>query len=110
MASICGLGSTGLILEVTLDVEPAFRLREVQETYAFDDAVRNMDRLVHASEHVRFWWFPQAGVIRASSSNRTDEVRLTGSRSRRRLSAQAGAGANVLHHHLSQTIHHDLCI
>lgn len=77
MASICGLGSTGLILEVTLDVEPAFRLKEVQQTHSFDDAVRNMDTLVHASQHVRFWWFPQAGVIRASSSDRTAEVRLT---------------------------------
>ncbi|KAI0752191.1 L-gulonolactone/D-arabinono-1,4-lactone oxidase [Fomes fomentarius] len=73
MASICGLGSTGLILEVTLDVEPAFRLKEVQQTHSFDDAVRNMDTLVHASQHVRFWWFPQAGVIRASSSDRTAE-------------------------------------
>ena len=75
MASICGLGSTGLILEITLDVEPAFRLREVQETHTFDDALRIMDTLVHSSQHVRFWWFPQAGLVRASSFDRTHEVR-----------------------------------
>ncbi|KAI0632860.1 L-gulonolactone/D-arabinono-1,4-lactone oxidase [Trametes polyzona] len=73
LASICGLGSTGLILEITLAVEPAFRLKEVQETHTFDDVVGNLDAVAHAAEHVRLWWFPQAGVIRVSSSNRTSE-------------------------------------
>ncbi|EMD35022.1 hypothetical protein CERSUDRAFT_116534, partial [Gelatoporia subvermispora B] len=73
MASICGLGSTGLILEVKLAVEPAFRLREVQENVDFDDAVRGLDALVAAAEHVRLWWFPQAGVVRVSSADRTQE-------------------------------------
>ncbi|TBU59901.1 L-gulonolactone/D-arabinono-1,4-lactone oxidase [Dichomitus squalens] len=75
MASVCGLGSTGLILEVTLDVEPAFRLKEVQETHPFEDVVRDLDSVARAAEHVRLWWFPHAGVIRVSSSNRTHEPR-----------------------------------
>ncbi|KAI0351627.1 L-gulonolactone/D-arabinono-1,4-lactone oxidase [Trametes cingulata] len=75
LASICGLGSTGLILEITLDVEPAFRLKEVQETHSFDDVVGNLDSVAHAAEHVRLWWFPQADVVRVSSSNRTTEPR-----------------------------------
>ncbi|KZT66748.1 L-gulonolactone/D-arabinono-1,4-lactone oxidase [Daedalea quercina L-15889] len=73
MASLCGLGSTGLILEVTLQVEPAFRLRETQESLPFDDVLDRFDDLVHAAEHVRFWWFPAAGVVRVSAANRTDE-------------------------------------
>ncbi|KAI1790573.1 L-gulonolactone/D-arabinono-1,4-lactone oxidase [Ganoderma leucocontextum] len=75
LASICGLGSTGLILEVTLDVAPAFRLKEVQESRPFDEVVRDLDSIAHAAEHVRLWWFPHAGVIRLSSSNRTHEPR-----------------------------------
>ncbi|KAL1938959.1 hypothetical protein VTO73DRAFT_11112 [Trametes versicolor] len=75
LASICGLGSTGLILEITLEVEPAFRLKEVQESHTFDDVVGNLDSIAHAAEHVRLWWFPHAGVIRVSSSNRTSEPR-----------------------------------
>ncbi|OBZ74341.1 L-gulonolactone oxidase [Grifola frondosa] len=77
LASICGLGSTGLILDVTLDVEPAFRLKEVQQSLEFDDVVRNLDSLVHAAQHVRFWWFPQAGVLRVSSADRTAEPKHT---------------------------------
>ncbi|KAF9228090.1 L-gulonolactone D-arabinono-1,4-lactone oxidase [Gyrodon lividus] len=75
IASICGLGSTGLILTVTLEVEPAFRLREVQETIQFRECVRNMHALVDASEHVRFWWFPAANTMRVSSADRTVEPR-----------------------------------
>ncbi|KAI0742701.1 D-arabinono-1,4-lactone oxidase-domain-containing protein [Daedaleopsis nitida] len=75
MASICGLGSTGFILEITLDVEPAFHLKDLQQSYSFDDALENMDALVKSSEHVRFWWFPQAGTVRASSFNRTHETK-----------------------------------
>ena len=74
IASICGLGSTGLLLDIKLEVEPAFRLKEELETFKFDDAVNNMETLVNASEHVRFWWFVSDGSIRVSSANRTQEV------------------------------------
>lgn len=76
MASLCGLGSTGLILEVTLEVEPAFLLKETQESLPFDEVLDKFDDLVHSAEHVRFWWFPAAGTVRVSAANRTDEVRL----------------------------------
>lgn len=72
-ASICGLGSTGLILTVTLEVEPAFRLKEVQQTIQFHECVRSLDSLVTASQHVRFWWFPAADTMRVSSADRTTE-------------------------------------
>jgi len=52
VASICGLGSTGLLLTIQLEVEPAFRLKEISETLEFDTAVAKMDALVSASEHV----------------------------------------------------------
>ena len=74
IASICGLGSTGLILTVTLEVEPAFRLKEVQKSMQFHECVRTLDSLVTASEHVRFWWFPAADTMRVSSADRTVEV------------------------------------
>lgn len=74
MASICGLGSTGLILSVTLQVEPAFRLRETQQTLAFRDCIRNVNTLVMASQHVRMWWYPAADTVRLYSADRTTEV------------------------------------
>lgn len=73
-ASICGLGATGLILEITLEVEPAFRLKEVQEARDFTDVVDNIDSIARSAEHVRLWWYPQADIIRVLSANRTTEV------------------------------------
>jgi L-gulonolactone oxidase len=74
LASLCGLGSTGLILSIRLEVEPATRLREEQYSIPFDDAVSQLPKLVPAADHVRFWWFPQADVVRVSSANRSSEV------------------------------------
>ena len=74
IASICGLGSTGLILSIQLQVEPAFRLKEMQETLSFDEFIERFDDLVYSAEHVRFWWYPPSGVVRCSYSNRTQEV------------------------------------
>lgn len=74
LASICGLGSTGLIMSVTLQVDPSFRLREVQESLPFDNCIRMLPTLVHASEYVRFWWFPAADQVRVYSADRTVEV------------------------------------
>ena len=74
IASICGLGCTGLILDVTLQVEPSFRLREAQEMLPFHDCISNLHSLVHASQHVRLWWFPAADQVRICSADRSVEV------------------------------------
>lgn len=76
LASICGLGITGIILSVQLEVEPAFRLKETQTSLPFDDVVQNLDEYAHSAEYVRFWWFPTRDIVRYSSSNHTSEVCL----------------------------------
>lgn len=73
-ATLCGLGATGILLEVLLDVEPAFRLKEVQEPMSFDDMVRDMDHLLQSAQHVRFWWFPAVDKVICSSADRTYEA------------------------------------
>jgi L-gulonolactone oxidase len=75
LASICGLGATGIILSIQLDVEPIFRLREMQQSLSFDEVVQNLDHHVRSAEHVRFWWFPTVDVVRCSYSSRTNEVK-----------------------------------
>lgn len=74
IASICGLGATGLILTVQLEVEPAFRLKELQESLSFEETIDHFDELVHSAQHVRFWWFPASDTVRCSYSDRTQEV------------------------------------
>ncbi|PPQ68980.1 hypothetical protein CVT25_009165 [Psilocybe cyanescens] len=73
LASICGLGTTGIILSIQLEVEPAYRLKELQQSLPFDDVVQNLDKIAHSAEHVRLWWYPSNGTIRCSYANRTDE-------------------------------------
>ena len=74
MASLCGLGSTGLLITVTLQVEPAFCLKEVSETIDLDQAIESLDELAGSGEHVRMWWFPQSNKVRLNVANRTREV------------------------------------
>lgn len=75
LATLCGLGATGIILDVKLQVVPAFRLREVQDTRAFDSVVDNFDAIMRSSEFVRLWWFPQDRAMRVSAMEESTEVR-----------------------------------
>ncbi|KAJ8516207.1 hypothetical protein ONZ45_g6482 [Pleurotus djamor] len=54
-------------------LEPAFRLKECQETLTFDETIQDLDKLVHSGEHVRMWWFYSPDSVRVSVSNRTEE-------------------------------------
>lgn len=75
LATLCGLGSTGIILDVRMEVSPAFRLREVQETYKFNDVIDHLDVVARSAEFVRLWWWPQADDVRVSAMGKTEEVR-----------------------------------
>lgn len=74
-ATLCGLGATGLILSAKIQVEPAFKLKEVQESIEFEDFINRFDQMVQGAEHTRFWWFAQNGMVRTSMADRTFEVR-----------------------------------
>ncbi|THH09898.1 hypothetical protein EW146_g8541 [Bondarzewia mesenterica] len=73
VASLCGLGSTGLIIDIQLKVATAFRLHEVQETFKFDPVVDRLDEVANSAEYVRLWWWPQAGDFRVSAMDKTKE-------------------------------------
>ncbi|KAJ7682896.1 D-arabinono-1,4-lactone oxidase-domain-containing protein [Mycena rosella] len=73
VATVCGLGATGLILTITLELEPAFRLKDTHTVLPFARAVAQLDALKASAEHVRFWWFPAVGTVRVSAMSRTDE-------------------------------------
>ena len=73
-ATLCGLGATGIVLDITMQVTDKFSLREVQETRPFDDVIDHLDDVVHSSEFVRLWWWPQDRAIRVSAMDRTIEV------------------------------------
>jgi L-gulonolactone oxidase len=76
LATLCGLGTTGLILRVRLQVEKAFRLREDVRPMRFDDFVddKTFAAIGPSSEHTRAWWFPQVDSVSVGTANRTYDV------------------------------------
>lgn len=76
LATLSGLGTTGLVLEVKLAVEPAFNLKEVRNIVDFNVGLEELDSIAKSAEHVRIWWFPRQRVWRVMASRRTNEVIL----------------------------------
>ncbi|KAL0579389.1 D-arabinono-1,4-lactone oxidase [Marasmius crinis-equi] len=75
-ASLCGLGTTGLLMSIEMEVEPAFRLKENHEARPFQDVMANLTEVVHSAEHARFYWFPAADTIVQKTANRTHEDKI----------------------------------
>ncbi len=74
LATLCGLGATGIILSVQMEVEPAFRLKDVQESLPFDYLIEGLDSLSASAEHIRYTWYPVTDTVRCSFADRTHEV------------------------------------
>ncbi|ORY30569.1 D-arabinono-1,4-lactone oxidase [Naematelia encephala] len=70
-ASLCGLGATGMMLEIEIEIEEAFRLRETKEARGVDDVLDNLDTIKHSAEHVRVWWYPDGKGMVVGRANRT---------------------------------------
>lgn len=89
----CGLGMTGLIVSIKLQVEPAFRLHETKVPISFDELIAApaytdepsttddeemtgglIDDIARSAEHVRLWWYPQTRGVVVSRMNRTQDV------------------------------------
>ncbi|KAJ6543646.1 D-arabinono-1,4-lactone oxidase-domain-containing protein [Mycena sp. CBHHK59/15] len=75
LATLCGLGSTGIILTIQFEVERAFRLKDEQCSRLFEEVVENLDALVRSAEHVRFWWIAASHTVKCSVVNRTQEAK-----------------------------------
>lgn len=58
LATLCGFGTTGLVLNTQLKVEREFFLEEVQEAITFPEALSRLEDEVNTAEHIRLWWFP----------------------------------------------------
>lgn len=73
-ASLCGLGATGLILDIEMEVEDAFRLRETKESFPVDTVLRDLDQIRRSAEHVRVWWYADGQGMVVGKANRVYEV------------------------------------
>jgi len=71
-AARCGLGSLGVIAEVTMQCEPQFNLRGVEEKRPIDDALAALPDLIARHEHVKLWWLPHTDTGIVFIQERTD--------------------------------------
>lgn len=76
-ASRLGLGVTGVLSAVTLEVVPAFLLRAQEEPWPLDRVLDGLaapdddpDGLVGGNDHVEFYWFPHTRRTLTKRNNR----------------------------------------
>jgi FAD/FMN-containing dehydrogenase len=68
-AARVGLGALGVLVTVTLQTVPAFRLHAIEATLPLDHA---LDVLAGDDDHVEFYWFPHTDIAATKRNNRTD--------------------------------------
>ena len=67
-----GLGATGILSELTLEVVPAFHLREVATPMPIREAIERVDELSRSAEFVKLWWLPHTGQAIVFAADRTE--------------------------------------
>ncbi len=72
-AARVGLGSLGVVAEVTLQCVPAFTLRGVDAPAPLAETLERFEDLALGNDHFEFFVFPHADVALTRTNNRTDE-------------------------------------
>jgi L-gulonolactone oxidase len=67
---LCGLGSVGVLINVTMQCEPAFCLHEHQFPATLDQVLDDLDDHLQQSDHFRFLWFPHTDHVSLSHISR----------------------------------------
>lgn len=75
-AALCNLGCLGVVVHVTLRVERAFRLHEVQFPLTLSQALEpnKLKELIRSSDHTRLWWIPHTNLVQVTQQTRTDRT------------------------------------
>ena len=98
-ASLCGLGATGLLIDLEVEVEPAFRLKEIKTPQSVDHVMTHFESIRRSAEHVRLWWYPDGHGIVVGRANRTYQASLYPTRAMRAtLTGNSAAAANLVTH------------
>ena len=72
-AARVGLGSLGVIVEVTLRCVPAFTLRGIDVPAPLDETLERFEELALRNDHFEFFVFPHASMALTRTNNRTEE-------------------------------------
>ena len=71
-AARVGLGALGIIVGVTLQAVPAFRLRAQEAVLPLEAVLGDLASHVSDNEHFEFFWFPHTEVAAIKCNNRTE--------------------------------------
>lgn len=67
-----GLGAVGVLVEVTLQTVPAFRLHAVEAVLPLPAVLEELDAHTSGNDHFEFYWFPHTDVAATKRNNRTE--------------------------------------
>lgn len=65
-----GLGSLGIVVEVTVQCVPAFLLRAVEHPEAFDEVLDDFDERARGADHFEFYWWPHTDRVMTRTNTR----------------------------------------
>jgi FAD-linked oxidoreductase len=68
-----GLGALGILVEVTLQVVPAFLLHAVERREPLADLLPELDARAQDADHFEFYWFPRTDVAQTKTNTRLPE-------------------------------------
>ncbi len=74
LAARVGVGSLGVISELTLRCLPIFTLRRVDEPRPLEETLAGLDELVDSNDHFELFAFPYAGTAVTRASERSDRA------------------------------------
>ncbi len=72
-ASRLSLGAVGVVLQVTLRVREAYRLKEQRWLEPFESVMERIEELTSATRHFEYFWYPGQDRAICKSINLTDE-------------------------------------
>jgi len=73
-AAQLSLGTLGIITELSLKVEPAYKLKFTADKSDFTECLNQLEQ--HNKEHrnFEFYWFPHTNTVQTKFTNKTDEA------------------------------------
>lgn len=72
-ALLCSLGCLGIILNVTIQCEPAFRLEQIEYGAKLEDILSSLDQNINSSDHFRAFWYPHTDNAICYHASRTNK-------------------------------------
>lgn len=72
-AVLCSLGCLGIILSVTVQCEPVFKLEQTEFPAKLEDVLSSLNAYTNSAEHFRMLWYPHTDYVLCYGASRTDK-------------------------------------